>query len=335
MERKMPGKTAALEQLLLNGIQAGKWRVGEAIPSRNSLMRKYRLSRCTVERAVGGLIRAGILTAKQGASTVVAERPEQGKISRIILISPFRLPRLSQNCFEEHVPTVFLAEEEAAFHEAGLREPGVMVVWFYPGYASLPLMERLKELNVRQMLVNRTFDGFPFVSIDYAASLAEGLRVLLAECGRETFVISYDINFENRPYQPERVAGYFRSAAALGMSVAENHSFIGNFPDVASAMSDAARSIFMPGARKRGITILNRELILPFLMAASALGKTPGRDFHLFLCDYSRELAPYPGIVMLNQRGYPVIGEYMLQVASDHILRGELEIRRRIKLELV
>lgn len=63
---KMPGKTAALEQLLLNGIQAGKWRVGEAIPSRNSLMRKYRLSRCTVERAVGGLIRAGILTAKQG-----------------------------------------------------------------------------------------------------------------------------------------------------------------------------------------------------------------------------------------------------------------------------
>jgi len=51
--------------------------------------------------------------------------------------------------------------------------------------------------------------------------------------------------------------------------------------------------------------------------------------------DYSRELAPYPGIVMLNQRGYPVIGEYMLQIASDHILRGELEIRRRIKLELV
>ena len=38
---------------------------------------------------------------------------------------------------------------------------------------------------------------------------------------------------------------------------------------------------------------------------------------------------------MLNQRGYPVIGEYMLQVASDHILRGELEVRRRIKLELV
>lgn len=70
-------------------------------------------------------------------------------------------------------------------------------------------------------------------------------------------------------------------------------------------------------------------------MAASALGKTPGRDFHLFLCDYSRELAPYPGIIMLNQRGYPVIGEYMLQVASDHILRGELEVRRRIKLELV
>lgn len=331
----MSGKTAALEQILLKEIRTGKWRTGDAIPSRNSLMRKYRLSRCTVERAVGSLIRAGFLTAKQGASTTVAEPVGSSAVSRIVLVSPFHSPQSSLNCFDGHFPTVFLYEEELAFYESELKKPGTMVVWFYPGYAALPVMNRLKARNIRQMLVNRTFDGFPYVAIDYAASLTEGLKVLLAECGRETFVISYEINFENRPYQPERVAGYFRSASALGMSVTESHSFIGNFSAAAPAMSDAARSIFMPGARKRGITILNRELILPFLMAASALGKTPGRDFHLFLCDYLKELTPYPGIAMLNQRGYPVIGEYMLQVAADHILRGEWDIRHKIKLELI
>ena len=134
----MSGKTAALEQLLLNEIRAGKWRTGEAIPSRNSLMRKYRLSRCTVERAVGGLIRAGVLTARRGVSTVVTERPERGKISRIILISPFRQPQLSRSCFEEHFPTAFFAEEEVMFHESELKEPGGML------YGSIRDMHRFR-----------------------------------------------------------------------------------------------------------------------------------------------------------------------------------------------
>lgn len=38
---------------------------------------------------------------------------------------------------------------------------------------------------------------------------------------------------------------------------------------------------------------------------------------------------------MLNQRGYSILGEYMLKLVIEHILQGQLDFRQRIKLELV
>ena len=66
-------KRESLENLLLNDISSGRVKAGEKIPSRNMLMKKYDLSRDTVEKAVGNLIRAGVLYARQGAGTVVAQ----------------------------------------------------------------------------------------------------------------------------------------------------------------------------------------------------------------------------------------------------------------------
>lgn len=70
-------------------------------------------------------------------------------------------------------------------------------------------------------------------------------------------------------------------------------------------------------------------------MTTSQVNRKPGRDFYLLLCDYREELEPYLGILMLNQRGYSILGEYMLKLVIEHILQGQLDFRQRIKLELV
>lgn len=242
---------------------------------------------------------------------------------------------LSPDITDLRCPVRFIFTEEAELFESELCEPGNCVIWFYPGYGALEQMNRLKAKNVRQFLVNRSFDGYSFVTIDYFASLKEGLKILLEKCGRETAVIGYDQNYENRPWQPERIIGYFQAASTLGMSTGEGRIFLKSYTDTVNEMNNLVQQLFLPGTRKLGITILNQELVLPFLMATSQVNRKPGRDFYLLLCDYREELEPYLGILMLNQRGYSILGEYMLKLVIEHILQGQLDFRQRIKLELV
>ncbi len=62
---------------LRGAVTAGALRPGEAIPGERDLAARARGSRVTVRRAVGQLVREGLLLQRQGAGTFVAPRVEQ------------------------------------------------------------------------------------------------------------------------------------------------------------------------------------------------------------------------------------------------------------------
>lgn len=56
-----------MEQL----IESGHWGIGDRLPAETQLMKEFGVSRNTLREAVGGLVHAGLLEAKQGSGTIV------------------------------------------------------------------------------------------------------------------------------------------------------------------------------------------------------------------------------------------------------------------------
>lgn len=66
-----------LAHALHSAIQSGRLAAGAGIPPERDLATGLGLSRITVRRAIGDLVRQGLLVARQGSGTVVAARVEQ------------------------------------------------------------------------------------------------------------------------------------------------------------------------------------------------------------------------------------------------------------------
>jgi GntR family transcriptional regulator len=71
-----------LSELLNQQIEAGRWRVGEKIPTEEELCALFGLSRTTVRKALDTLVNAGYLTRQKSRGTFVAEKLVEGLVNR-------------------------------------------------------------------------------------------------------------------------------------------------------------------------------------------------------------------------------------------------------------
>ncbi len=62
-----------LRELLRSDIEAGRWKVGERLPSERELCEAFNLSRTTVREAIDALVNEGLLRREKGRGTFVAE----------------------------------------------------------------------------------------------------------------------------------------------------------------------------------------------------------------------------------------------------------------------
>jgi GntR family transcriptional regulator len=62
-----------LRELLRDEIAAGRWEVGERLPSERELCETFNLSRTTVREAIDALVNEGLLQREKGRGTFVAE----------------------------------------------------------------------------------------------------------------------------------------------------------------------------------------------------------------------------------------------------------------------
>lgn len=72
-----------IKTYVLDQIQAGIWKEGEAIPAEEALARDFGVSRMTVNRAIRELSQEQIVERKQGAGTFVAQRKYQATLVEI------------------------------------------------------------------------------------------------------------------------------------------------------------------------------------------------------------------------------------------------------------
>lgn len=93
-----PGATAAgpafsplyqqIKTLILQSLQAGEWKPGEAIPSEMDLAARFRVSQGTVRKAIDELAAENLVVRRQGKGTFVATHAEQHVQYRFLKLMP-------------------------------------------------------------------------------------------------------------------------------------------------------------------------------------------------------------------------------------------------------
>jgi GntR family transcriptional regulator len=86
-----------IRDLLVERLDAGEWRPGEAIPSELELAARYRVSHGTVRKALGALAADNLLVRRQGKGTFVATHTEERS-------SMFRFLRIRRNDGRDEYP---------------------------------------------------------------------------------------------------------------------------------------------------------------------------------------------------------------------------------------
>lgn len=105
----------AIKTHLVDGIRAGRWKVGERVPSETELAREFGLSRMTANRAVRELASEGVLQRIQGKGTFVAEAQPLTSVLEIRSIADEVAAR--GNHYSARVVSLRTVEVTAVIHE--------------------------------------------------------------------------------------------------------------------------------------------------------------------------------------------------------------------------
>ncbi len=77
-----------IKDLILQSLQSGEWKPGEAIPSEMDLAVRYRVSQGTVRKAIDELASGHLVVRRQGKGTFVATHAEQNIQFRFLKLVP-------------------------------------------------------------------------------------------------------------------------------------------------------------------------------------------------------------------------------------------------------
>ncbi len=98
-----------IKALLVQGLQAGEWQPGQAIPSETELAARFRVSQGTVRKAIDEMAADNLLVRRQGKGTFVATHAEQRtqyRFLRLVPDNPTRAPlaRRLLDCRRQRAP---------------------------------------------------------------------------------------------------------------------------------------------------------------------------------------------------------------------------------------
>jgi GntR family transcriptional regulator len=77
-----------IKALIVQGLDAGEWKPGEAIPSEIELAGRFGVSQGTVRKAIDELAGENLLVRRQGKGTFVATHNEQRQLFRFLRLQP-------------------------------------------------------------------------------------------------------------------------------------------------------------------------------------------------------------------------------------------------------
>lgn len=79
-----------IKSLILQGLESGEWRPGEAIPSESELAQRFNVSQGTVRKAIDEMAADHLLVRRQGKGTFVASHDDPRAFFRFLRLVPLK-----------------------------------------------------------------------------------------------------------------------------------------------------------------------------------------------------------------------------------------------------
>ena len=324
MGSKAP-KYLRVRDAILADIRRGRLNPGDRLPTRNDLMRSHKVSRSTVEAALGELIRSSVLSTSKRGGTVVTDSPPS---LRVAIISNISEEDLKANRGEPHGTLAisqilsgspnsrltFLTADSLAENTHKLATYDV-IIWIQPDDAS---MQSLSQFGSKTLIVNRYPETISFVSTNHRAAVRELATYAFEKAGVncQAFYIEHERNGTSF-VQDERREGFIEACASLGLfyricEAPASHE---------KAMKALSRLSF---DKKQKIVIVSGTCIFSgaVLLTAEKYGFTLNKDFFYADFDNEHSLARMGRQMTTVIQNYSEMGKAVVK-ALDLIATGE------------
>ncbi|MFW6303012.1 MAG: GntR family transcriptional regulator [Candidatus Sumerlaeota bacterium] len=179
-----------IARALAERIQSGEFSEGARLPSRHQLMRRYKVSRSTVDRALSMLGEQGLVTSAKGAGTFV-NTLSQPDLRRVYYAvggesgNRWMHRAIWQEVLgtEEKSPKFqVVARADLERYYTRITRSDARVIWHCPPLDSYSLIESMNKAHVPQILVNRVLPHVNYVTNDTLCAV----ELLLDAFGKST-----------------------------------------------------------------------------------------------------------------------------------------------------
>jgi hypothetical protein len=309
---KKLSKVDTLKLKILEDICSGQLPSGSKIYSRHQFMRRFKCSRGSIDKAVQELINEGFLYSRQGSGTYVAEKTSpKGSLERIYIIGNYGKLDIASRFFQpgslaaelQKYTECFLCDyAEVNLNLEKIARAGTAVIWDHPSVNHIMIMDYLKKMGIRQILIHRIFEDYEYITTDYEAGISEGLDWLVKNGGNEVIFFSTRTHTAY-PYIAERQLVFFELAVRKGITIPKDGLYM-DFDRSRTSFAEieeVAGKLFKEKKCPKAIYVDYFDQAIPLLAVAGAHGLRPGKDFWLLVFDCEMSLYNRPGVAMIRQ----------------------------------
>ena len=287
-----------VKQRLMAAIRNLK--AGDHIPSRNSLMKEFKVTRVTVDRAVSELIGEGLLYAVDGSGTYVAERKEKRPDTQqnAVPIWSLIIPDILQDIYpdlvrgvedtahENHINVIICNTDNRTEKQSGYvlkhiesRTDGVILIPALIGQEDLSPIHRLSDLGIPLVFCNRGIAGIgaPRVISNNSYGSYVATTHLLEMGYRRCAFISTPVYSTSL----ERYQGYCAALSEEKLEVMQNLVVFEKSYEIERPGYESARALLALEERPDAFVCLNDRIAQGAYSAIVDAGLAPGEDIGL------------------------------------------------------
>lgn len=175
------GVSDRVKNCISQDIDAGLYKPGSRLPTRMTLMKKYNISRATIDKVIKQLQKEGQLHSTQGSGTFVSQPAQRQPHLYIILNTDIycaeansfnqTLNKMLSNLTKDYDHQIIGSQDFETHFSEMISKPGCRVIWSRPSLASYGAIHRLDNAGVAQMIVNRPLTAYNFISTDTREAL--------------------------------------------------------------------------------------------------------------------------------------------------------------------
>jgi hypothetical protein len=211
-------KYLRVKTAILQDIRRGKRKLGDQLPTREALIRHFKVTRTTVDKALGELIREGVLKSSRRLGTFVAmpQPPLAVAVVSPLAVDVVPSPKSEPNDLQRMFGTMMLQARAMQFKfldDKALRgainqlKAYEAVVWVQPDDQTLA---GLSELGTTVLVTNRYPENMNFVSTNHRAAMREVTEHYIKHCGPQSQIFYLDPLLPGFVYR-ERKEGFIEA----------------------------------------------------------------------------------------------------------------------------